>query len=106
MHTLPLNDESAGECHTDDVTASHPDSRHVDGDGWDPLLISFGGHLVQEVVVRPGVLKHKQNSSEFISLEQTSADVYRTVCISSHQKDYRLQFDGDAIEKFYWTIIL
>lgn len=62
MHTLPLNDESAGECHTDDVTASHPDSRHVDGDGWDPLLISFGGHLVQEVVVRPGVLKHKQNS--------------------------------------------
>lgn len=39
--------------------ASHPDSRHVDGDGRNSLLISFRCHLVQDAVVRPGVLEQR-----------------------------------------------
>ena len=39
---------------------SDPESGHIDGDGGDPLLVSFGGDLVQDAVVRLRVLKHKK----------------------------------------------
>lgn len=34
----------------------YPQSRHVDRDGRDAFFISFWSHLVQDVVVSPGIL--------------------------------------------------